>query len=95
MATKFGVSASSCVRRELIQFQPNINQLKTISYVLGVPVDYLIYNEAYIHGNGDYRRQRTEFEQFANAFLTKCLGKEVLPVASLIETVGKFWVRRS
>ena len=95
MATKCGVSASSCVRWELMQFQPNINQLKTISYVLGVPVGYLIYNDACAHGNGEYWRQRTEFEHFANAFLAKCLGKEMPPAASLIETVGKFWVHRS
>lgn len=88
MATKCGVSASSYVRWELMQFQPNINQLKTISYVLSVPVDYLIYNDAFTHGDGEYWRQRAELEQSVNAFLAKCPGKEVPPVASLIERVG-------
>ena len=55
-----------------MQFQPSINRLKTFSYVLGVPVDYLIYNDACTHDNGEYWRQRTEFEHFANAFLAKC-----------------------
>lgn len=44
LASVCGVAKSTYVRWESLQFEPSLAQIKTISYLLKVPVDWLIGN---------------------------------------------------
>lgn len=50
MADICGVATSTYVRWENLQFEPSLSQIKTISYILSVPVDWLIGNIGFDRG---------------------------------------------
>ena len=60
LAVKCGINQSTYVRWENFTFQPNINQLKTLSLLLNVPIDYLVYNDRFDVGDLDYWMQVAE-----------------------------------
>ena len=69
LAAKCGVNQSTYVRWEKLLFQPSIQQLKTLSMVLRVPVDYLIYNDEFDVGDIDYWIQLAQTKDALRRFL--------------------------
>ena len=70
VADKVGINQSTLVRWENCSFQPNINQLKTLSLVLRVPIDYLVYNDEFDVGDLDYWMQLAKTKDALRQFLT-------------------------
>ena len=71
VAEKCGVALSTYSRWETLVFQPNINQLKTLSIVLNVPIDYLVYNDLYDVGDLDYWIQLAEVRNAYRRLITE------------------------
>ena len=59
------------MRWENLTFQPNINQLKTLSMILNVPIDYLVYNDLFDVGDLDYWMQLAEVRGTYRRFMAE------------------------
>lgn len=60
LAEKMGLGAQTYMRWENLSFEPNVRQLKSLSLILNVPIDYLVYNDAFDVGDLDYWMQLAE-----------------------------------
>ena len=60
LAEKCGVSSITYLRWENLSFEPSIKQLKSLSLILNVPIDYLLYNDSFDVGDLDYWMQLAE-----------------------------------
>lgn len=69
LADKCGVNQSTYVRWENLTFRPNINQLKTLSMVLRVPIDFLVYNDEFDVGDLEYWIQLANAKDTLRQFL--------------------------
>ena len=92
MAAKCGVSQGTYTRWELLQFEPSIKQLKTISLVLSVPVDYLIYNDQFDVGDLDYWMQLKDVKNAYNRLLAEHPGGLGMyqTKEELLDFIGKY-----
>ena len=92
MARKCGISQGSYVRWENLTYQPNINQLKTLSMILEVPIDYLVYNDTFTNNDAEYWAKRAELEQRYRELLArypdKAAGKASI-LDGLTEEMGR------
>ena len=71
IAERCGVNQSTYVRWECMKFQPSIQQLKTLSMVLNVPIDYLIHNDMFNVGDLDYWMQLAEVRNTYRRFIAE------------------------
>ncbi|MDY6393007.1 MAG: helix-turn-helix transcriptional regulator [Bacilli bacterium] len=60
LAEKMGIGAQTYMRWENLSFEPSIRQLKSLSLILNVPIDYLLYNDVFDVGDLDYWMQLAE-----------------------------------
>lgn len=69
------IGQGSCVRRENLTYQPNINQLKIFSMVLEVPFDYIASDDTFTNNDAEYWAKRAEFEQRCRELLVRYSDK--------------------
>lgn len=72
LAEACGTSQTSYMRWENMQFQPNLNQLKTLAYLLQVTTDYLLSYDEFSLGDLDWFFRRAELKSYYREYLAEC-----------------------
>ena len=95
MAAKCGISQGSYLRWENMTYSPNIKQLRVLSAVLEVPLDWLCYNDDYVFADRDFWREKAILDQKYRALMAKYSGASLKKTEALEQAAASMGLEAS